>query len=87
MPGRKCPVSEEGGVSNHEEPRGGKANPGSPRAKANSYPQTLPMAFREPTNQSSPSAGREDAQGCEQDFKLTVPLWHSCCGNSILFHS
>ena len=36
MPGRKCPVSEEGGVSNHEEPRGGKANPGSPRAKANS---------------------------------------------------
>ena len=51
------------------------------------YPQTLPMAFREPTNQGSSSAGREDAQGCEQDFRLTVPLWHSCYGNSILFHS
>ena len=36
VPGRKCPVSEKGGVSDHEEPRGGKANPGSPRAKANS---------------------------------------------------
>lgn len=27
MPGRKCPVSEKGGVSDHEEPRGGKAAP------------------------------------------------------------